>query len=80
VQCGEKNHVACPQGRQGKIQLSACQFLYYADPHTPARKASGAYYIRHNLSGLVDYTDMTRLSYVGLLPEVPGTGAGKDYN
>ncbi|MDR2028456.1 MAG: transposase [Treponema sp.] len=31
-------------------------------------KASGAYYIRHNLSGLVDYTDMTRLSYVGLLP------------
>jgi putative transposase len=31
-------------------------------------KASGAYYIRHNLSGMVDYTDMTRLSYVRLLP------------
>jgi REP element-mobilizing transposase RayT len=35
-------------------------------------KASGAYYIRHNLPGLVDYTDLTRLSYVGLLP-APGS-------
>jgi REP element-mobilizing transposase RayT len=32
-------------------------------------KASGAYYIRNNLSGLVDYTDTARLSYVRLLPE-----------
>jgi putative transposase len=31
-------------------------------------KACGAYYIRHNLSGLVDYTDLTRLSYIKLLP------------
>jgi putative transposase len=31
-------------------------------------KASGAYYIRHNLSGLVDYTHLTRLSYTRLLP------------
>jgi hypothetical protein len=31
-------------------------------------KASGAYYIRHNRSGLVDYTDLTRLSYSRLLP------------
>jgi REP element-mobilizing transposase RayT len=36
-------------------------------------KASGAYYIRHNLPGLVHYTGMTRLSYVRLLPGVPGT-------
>jgi putative transposase len=34
-------------------------------------KASGAYYIRQGLCGLVDYTDLTRLSYVELLP---GTG------
>jgi REP element-mobilizing transposase RayT len=40
-------------------------------------KASGAYYIGHNLSGLVDYTGMTRLSYVGLLPApVPATVSG----
>jgi putative transposase len=32
-------------------------------------KASGAYYIRHNLSGMVDYTNSTRLSYIRLLPE-----------
>jgi putative transposase len=31
-------------------------------------KASGAYYIRHKLPGLVDYTDLTRLSYLRLLP------------
>jgi REP element-mobilizing transposase RayT len=31
-------------------------------------KASGAYYIRHNLSGLVDYTNLSRLSYVRQLP------------
>jgi hypothetical protein len=31
-------------------------------------KASGAYYIRHNLSDMVDYTDLTRLSYIRLLP------------
>jgi hypothetical protein len=31
-------------------------------------KASGAYYILHNLSDLVDYTGFTRLSYVRLLP------------
>jgi hypothetical protein len=31
-------------------------------------KASGAYYIRHNLSGMVDYTHLTRLSYTRLLP------------
>jgi hypothetical protein len=31
-------------------------------------KTSGAYYIRHNLSGLVDYTGLTRLSYIRLLP------------
>jgi hypothetical protein len=31
-------------------------------------KASGAYYIRHGLPGLVDYTDLTRLSYIRLLP------------
>jgi putative transposase len=31
-------------------------------------KASGAYYIRHNLSGLVDYTDLARLSYIRMLP------------
>jgi putative transposase len=31
-------------------------------------KASGAYYIRHGLSGMVDYTDAARLSYVRLLP------------
>jgi hypothetical protein len=31
-------------------------------------KASGAYYIRHGLSGLVDYTELTRLSYVRQLP------------
>jgi hypothetical protein len=31
-------------------------------------KASGAYYIRHGLSGLVDYTDTSRLGYIRLLP------------
>jgi hypothetical protein len=31
-------------------------------------KACGAYHIRHGLSGLVDYTSLTRLSYVKLLP------------
>jgi hypothetical protein len=31
-------------------------------------KACGAYHIRHGLSGLVDYTDLTRLSYVRMLP------------
>jgi hypothetical protein len=31
-------------------------------------KACGAYHIRHGLSGLVDYTGLTRLSYVKLLP------------
>jgi hypothetical protein len=31
-------------------------------------KASGAYHIRHNLPGLVDYTGLSRLSYISLLP------------
>jgi putative transposase len=31
-------------------------------------KACGAYCIRHNLSGLVDYTGLPRLSYVRLIP------------
>jgi putative transposase len=31
-------------------------------------KASGAYYIRHNLPGLVDYTGPARLSYIRQLP------------
>jgi putative transposase len=31
-------------------------------------KACGAYYIRHNLPDLVDYTTMTRLSYIKALP------------
>jgi putative transposase len=35
-------------------------------------KASGAYYIQNNLPGLVDYTDITRLSYIKLLPAPPG--------
>jgi putative transposase len=35
-------------------------------------KPSGAYHIRNNLSGLVDYTALTRLPYIPLLPPVPG--------
>jgi hypothetical protein len=31
-------------------------------------KASGAYYILRGLSGLVDYTGLTRLEYVRLVP------------
>jgi putative transposase len=31
-------------------------------------KASGAYYIRHNRVGLVDYTHLDRLPYIKLLP------------
>jgi putative transposase len=31
-------------------------------------QASGAYYIRHGLSGLVDYTGLTRLPYIKQLP------------
>jgi putative transposase len=31
-------------------------------------KASGAYYIRRNVSGMVGYTDLTRLSYASLSP------------
>ncbi|MDR0586769.1 MAG: hypothetical protein LBG26_05975 [Treponema sp.] len=31
-------------------------------------KVSGAYYIRHGLSGLVDYTGLTRLPYIKQLP------------
>jgi putative transposase len=31
-------------------------------------KASGAYYIQHNLPGLADYTALSRLSYVRQLP------------
>jgi putative transposase len=36
-------------------------------------KACGAYHIRHGLSSLVDYTGLSRLSYVRLLP-APGKG------
>ena len=42
-------------------------------------EASGAYYIRHGLSDLVDYTNLTRLSYVRLLPapvETPEKASG----
>jgi putative transposase len=31
-------------------------------------KPSGAYYIRHNLPGMVDYTMLDRLPYIKLLP------------
>jgi hypothetical protein len=37
-------------------------------------KASGVYYIRHGLSGLVDYTGAARLSYI--VPAVGGDFAG----
>ncbi|MDR1248932.1 MAG: transposase [Treponema sp.] len=37
-------------------------------PYAGDWKPSGAYYIRHNLSGPVDYTDMDRLPYIKLLP------------
>jgi hypothetical protein len=42
---------------------------FTVDPIVGIMKASGAYYIRHKLPGLVDYTDMTRLSYIWLLPD-----------
>ena len=32
-------------------------------------KASGAYYIANNISGLVDFTPFIRMSYIKLLPE-----------
>ena len=32
-------------------------------------KASGAYYIANNISGLVDYTPFDRLAYIKLLPK-----------
>ncbi|MDR1353266.1 MAG: hypothetical protein LBK05_08290, partial [Treponema sp.] len=38
-------------------------------------KASGAYYIRHNFSGMVDYTDQTRLPYISQLPAPGSKGA-----
>ncbi|GHV46421.1 hypothetical protein AGMMS49546_34380 [Spirochaetia bacterium] len=31
-------------------------------------KASGAYYVRNNLSGIVDYNSIDRIPYIKLLP------------